>query len=741
MMQINIKSTFRVFTLGLLFGFFSTFTYGQQWGVVKKSNITEQIGNQVFYLHTVAKGNTFYSLTKVYGVTADQIKEANPGLGNDLRLGDIILIPKIGMASPTTSSMRNSYDNYFYHVVKQGETLISIAKIYGVKAEALVEINELRSSAISPGFHLKIPELETESVTQNNTPQQTLTKKLSYLEYTVQPKETLYSIAKRFGIGLETLKYINNLSSNDIYIGQIILIPKVQIDQEAQESKDYIIHLVIPKEGLYGIARNYGISIDQIKTVNPGLTEAISIGQEIKIPRKQNNQGFIQHQVTDRREKLSEIAQEYETSASNLKKLNPDASNKLKRGETINIPVDFIDKAKAVINIDLPEEKELANTAREIYTNNKHRVFNVAFMLPLYLNNVDSLLSIDPQILLAKRQSLLAKRDDFIPFRFLEFYEGAQIAVDSLRKLGMQVNFKVYDVSDNIVQTALLLQNSDLREMDLIISLLFSQNFAMVSDFSKSHHIPLVNALSKRRQIVYENPYVFKMSPKPNALYNRVTDFIGKNMNDFNLIIVLDNPYQLSTEYKLLSELLQQKVNNPVKTVIYSKDGLRGILSQVSRFRKNLIMVMGREEVFAIELFTQLNSVNESLDIKVIGLPDWQNFMQLDVDYTQPFSLRVVSENFVDYSKPEVIRFVNTFHSKYKKIPEIETYSFLGYDATFYFLQALYRFGDNMVENIPDFHLPLLQNQLKFEKQNRGGYENTYWNIYRQENYKYKLER
>lgn len=792
MMQINTKYILGVLTLVLFFGIFSSFAYGQQWGVAEKSNETKQVGNQVYYLHIVAKGNTLYSLSKAYNVSVEEIQEANFGLDNELKLGAVLLIPKAKEAAPVITSTHISNEKFFYHVVKQGESLFGIAKVFGVKVEEMQRINGLSSSSITPGFHLKVPELELEVIETQKIaePQQVLTKKDRYFEHIVQPKETLYSIAKLYGIGLETLKYINNFTDNDLHPGQVLSIPNALKDRQEQENKTYVIHQVQPREGLYGIARQYGIRVEQIKAINRGLTDAIAIGQEIKIPRKMNTKGYIEHQVTDRKEKLSNIAREYEVTVNELKELNPDASNKVKMGETVNIPIDFVDKKGGALAADQRLNDEQVAVREETLIENRTRVFNVALMLPLYLNEVDSMQKLGSHKLLAKKQ-------DFKAFRYLEFYEGAQIAADSLRKLGMKLNFQVYDVNDNDVETALILQDPALRKTDLIISLLFSRSFALVSNFSKENGIPLVNATSKRRQIVYENPYVFKLSPNPDAMYNRVADFVGENLTNSNTIIVRNNPYQLTSEYNLLNELLKQKikpkaaipnaqiiertdrymkgmkpdylatlqsklvkqddafllknainqpydttwVNNPVRTVLYSSDSLRGIMKQASLLRDNVVIAMGSSEVFAIELFTKLNFVRDSLNIKVIGLPDWQNYYNLDVDYSQAFKLRVSSENFVDYNSPAAKRFEYQFKKTFNKVPELDAYSYLGYDATFYFLQALFRLGDYWLDRVSEFQIPLLQNQFHFERQNDGGFENTYWNLYRQENYQYKLEK
>ncbi|MBN1650039.1 MAG: LysM peptidoglycan-binding domain-containing protein, partial [Bacteroidales bacterium] len=532
----------------------------------------------------------------------------------------------------------------------------------------------------------------------------------------------------------------------------------------------------------------------QIMAINPNLSSQLFIDQEIKIPRTENSKGYIEHLVSARKEKLKDIALAYDVPVSNLIDLNPGAPSKIRRGETVYIPVDFIDKKEDDeaddVDLEIPVEDRPIAVTPEFFTDNKNKVFNVALMLPLYLSEVDSMLQVAPTDLLTHRQELNA-------FRFIEFYEGAQIAVDSLRKTGMKLNFHVYDVTDNEAETAMLLQDRALKKMDLIISLLYSKSFALVSNFSRSNRIPLVNVLSKRGQIVYENPYVVKMSPKPDGMYQRVADFVGENFANYNTILVRNNPYQLSNEFNLLSGLLREEinpkaplsnyevlqkidtfmqgrqntfldtlnqelvkndytlrlndiierpydtswVNNNLKTVIYSSDSLAGIMRKASLFRDNLVVALGGDEVFAIELLTRLNFVRDSFNFKVIGLPDWHNFDKVDVNYSQPVSLRVLSADFVDYRSQATRKFIAKFKQAYNKVPEIETYAFLGYDATYYFLHALLRYGDDMLENLPNFQIPLLENQLKFEKQGRGGYENMYWNLYRQENYHYILEK
>jgi len=180
-------------------------------------------------------------------------------------------------------------------------------------------------------------------------------------------------------------------------------------------------------------------------------------------------------------------------------------------------------------------------------------------------------------------------------------------------------------------------------------------------------------------------------------------------------------------------------LSNDLQVVIYSKDSLRGVLNASSLLRDNLIVAIGQDEIFAIELFTQLNSVSKSYSYEVIGLPYWDGFDNLDVSYTQPKKLKIVNYRFVEYSKPEVIKFVSTFREHYGIEPQVKKHAFLGYDLTKYFLTALKDYGKDFPNCINHVETDLLQNQIRFEHKEGRGYENINWNIIEQSDYKWNL--
>ena len=99
------------------------------------------------------------------------------------------------------------------HVVQQGDTLFSIAQRYGTTVEAIRAANGLPDNTIRAGQVLFIPA----------STQQLLSP--GYVEHTVAPNDTLFSIARRYGTTVEVIRQANGLSNNTIAIGQRLLIP------------------------------------------------------------------------------------------------------------------------------------------------------------------------------------------------------------------------------------------------------------------------------------------------------------------------------------------------------------------------------------------------------------------------------------------------------------------------------------------------------------------------------------
>ena len=122
-------------------------------------------------------------------------------------------------------------------------------------------MNNLSSNTLSIGQILKIPSQNEER----------------YFDYVVSSGDTLYAIARRYNTSVDQIKSINNLTSNTLSVGQVLKIP---INQE----ENYIMYTVQRGDTLYAIARRYDTSVEAIKNLNNLSNNNLSIGQILKIP-------------------------------------------------------------------------------------------------------------------------------------------------------------------------------------------------------------------------------------------------------------------------------------------------------------------------------------------------------------------------------------------------------------------------------------------------------------------------
>lgn len=173
--------------------------------------------------HTVAKGETVYSIAKNYNISVDDIYQLNPGAASGIKEGQNIVIYK-----PKSKKSIKVYN----YTVQPKETIYGISKQFGISADELVNQNpELKTKALTEGQVLKI---STSKEFKNSIA--TSKKTARFLEHKVQPKETIYGIAKQYGTTPETLISFNPELKNTLKQGSTILVPITSDSLIAQTS-------------------------------------------------------------------------------------------------------------------------------------------------------------------------------------------------------------------------------------------------------------------------------------------------------------------------------------------------------------------------------------------------------------------------------------------------------------------------------------------------------------------------
>lgn len=274
--------------------------------------------------YIVQSGDTLYGISKQFGISVEDIKLTNNLSNNNIVVGTSLVIP----SAATT----------LLYIVKTGDSLYSIAKKYDTTVADLMRINNLKSNVLHVGQQLKIP---INDIGNGN----------DYIIYVVKSGDSLYSISKKYGITVNDLRKYNNLSSDLLSIGQQLKIPNSGSGGNGSVSDDTLIYIVKSGDTLYSIAKKYNMSVDNLKKINNLSSNNLSVGQPIKILVQEGNaipigsscygEGYNEPSyvtyVVRSGDSLYLIAKKYGVSVDSIKKLNNLSSNNLSIGQILKI--------------------------------------------------------------------------------------------------------------------------------------------------------------------------------------------------------------------------------------------------------------------------------------------------------------------------------------------------------------------------------------------------------------------
>jgi LysM repeat protein len=193
----------------------------------------ETVNGKIFVVHRVEEKETLYGISKRYGTTVDAIVQYNPDAASGLDKGQILKVPYTkpvtNRTTTTTTPSTTAGRGGVIHVVAARETMFSISKAYGITVDELKQWNNLTENTLSLGQELVIKRRNT---TGGATPSEATTTTTSVAPttssgkgtHTVEAKETLFSIATKHGISVQQLKDWNHLTSNEISIGQALVV-------------------------------------------------------------------------------------------------------------------------------------------------------------------------------------------------------------------------------------------------------------------------------------------------------------------------------------------------------------------------------------------------------------------------------------------------------------------------------------------------------------------------------------
>ena len=567
---------------------------------------------------------------------------------------------------------------YYIHVVKSGHTIYAIARTYSVSVEDIYIANPETKNGISPEQIIKIPQKPKEKPKNKKTE---ITKEPGFLYHTVKKKETLYSIAKTYKVTVDDILKFNEDAKEGIQPDQMLKIP-VEFKQ---------------------------------------FGEAVVIDAPVKTKTKDS---VICH-IIKRKETLYGLSKLYNVTQEQLEEWNPELKDGLKKGQIIDIHI--------ISNVPVVDELHYASkTIEQEFTSCEDMklkdIYNVSLMLPLYLYEVDDI-DVETNIDIKMPK-------DFRSFDYIQFYEGAMMAVDSLKKQGFSTMFYVYDTRKDSTRTANIIKKNVFDNMDLIIGPLYYKNFKIVADYTKNHNTKAVNPFKSKINVVDGYDNVFNVICSNDIQYNHIGDFFIDSFPNSNIIIVhnenANDSILLNKLESSLRNVVQKRENNniAIKVINYKKDGFAGLTKSLSKEKQNVILTLMKNEAFISSYLTMLDKIHEDYKIIIFGSSRWKNYSTVEIEYLNNLNLHIFSTSFVDYEDEDVKKFVRSFRLKYETEPN--ELAFQGFDITYYFLSALMKYGVDFENCLSELNIKSLQTNYNFKQNAKGnGFENCYLNIYK----------
>lgn len=270
--------------------------------------------------YTVKSGDSLYSIAQKYNTSVAALKRVNNLTTNDLRVGQVLKLPTNEVVPPTN-------ENNVIYVVAPGDSLWSIANRYNTTVNTIKSLNNLTNERLTVGQTLLIPGTSSE-----------VTPPSGGITYTVKNGDSLWSIANRYNTTISALRTLNNLTSDQLTIGQVLRIPTENSGSTPPSGND-TIYTVKSGDSLWNIARNYNTTVDALMRYNNLTSNLLSLGQQIRIPNTSgNNQGNTGTTYTVKNgDSLWSIANKFNTTVDSIKQKNGLNNNMLQIGQTLKI--------------------------------------------------------------------------------------------------------------------------------------------------------------------------------------------------------------------------------------------------------------------------------------------------------------------------------------------------------------------------------------------------------------------
>ena len=604
------------------------------------------------------------------------------------------------------------------HKVEKGETIIQIAQKYNVTPYDIYQLNPDATSGLKPKSVLLIPLISLKvalTVPEKSTQEVTT--------HQVQPKETSYGIQKKYGVTDEALKQANPFLEKDgLQIGQVLTIPSNKVKKNITESTEKAVyHVVLPKETKYSIAKQYGISLQELERKNPEVVTSLPEGFKLLIkgnavktaltpvktePKKEiviatpavkivEAKSYKEY-IVKPKETLYGLSKMFGITQEELIKLNPTLSEGVRDGMILKVPGEA--------TVIAQEAKKEYTDLSKVKGNDRKKL---VLLLPFNIAKIEG----DTLNSTSKR----LKKDKFLNMT-LDFYAGALVAIDSAKVLGLNIDIAIYDSQETKNTSAIssLVRDNNLQNSDVVIGPFYQSNVDKTAELLLPNDVAVISPLSKDQSVSFAN--VFQSVPSPDAVKNAMFDYMRSKGG--NMIAVVDKKkgsiIQYIKENQKDVQFSALTANGGVSAEnlksLFVKDKMNYVVMETGNtgmIKATVAALLSSMSTYKVQLV--ILEPNETLDTDEVSIA---NLAKLNLMYPS-----VNREN----ESPEALIFEKEFKKKNRIDPTV--FATRGFDITFDTMMRLSQ-DKKYQDTIENAATEQVDNKFEYYKKEGGGYAN-----------------
>ncbi len=483
-----------------------------------------------------------------------------------------------------------------------------------------------------------------------------------YYNHTVVDGNSIFGLQQMYNCPVEDILEANPGIERGLNDGQLVLIPA---------NEKIILHTVQKQETLYKISRMYAVHVDTIISKNPGCENGLKVGQRLKLenavpliqvdllsvsveentrevpkPSEEVKSKFIisfkdsiiSHLVLPT-ETIHSISKRFMIPVETLRSLNNLNSNKLQTGQSIKIPL----KKEKIEKVKIREVPIKNRTTKDsLLVFEKKEMYNVALFLPF---NLDSTASFNKSVVNAA----------------FDYYMGASLAIDSLRRMGLRASFYVYDYQAKNETIQQQLAKPEFKDMDLIFAPLQLAEAEIVADWGRKNKVRVVLSVNMPPKLLESNRYVYALNPDNEILIRNLAYHIYQKHDNQQIVLIKGTkPDEDWMNQVFMNYFKEFPTKNSRPRVIEADWANLKNFESLSAQTMFIFLSTDKDKVLKL-----LDKYKENQTVSLFGLKEWADWKEVNGIIMNKYEFTYASPTHFDLRDPQVINFHKLYRRSY----------------------------------------------------------------------------